>query len=67
MINIQSIEKIVGIEMPRDMGETRAGEYAAIYANYDKAKKLLDWQPQKTLEESIRNSKVWFEDNPNGY
>jgi len=64
---VKKVEEVVGVEMPREKGETRAGEYAAIFANYDKAKKLLGWEPQKTLDESIRNGKKWFETHPKGF
>lgn len=64
---VKKVEEIVDVKMPREKGETRAGEYAAIYANFDKAKKLLDWQPTKTLDESINNSVTWFRNKPQGF
>lgn len=45
----------------------RKGEYKEVYADIKKAQKILNWQPSRTLAESIQSLKKWYEKNPNGY
>jgi len=64
---ISKVEEIARTKIPREFGEIREGEYTEIYANYNKAKKLLGWEPKKSLEESLRSLKLWYEKHPKGY
>jgi UDP-glucose 4-epimerase len=64
---VNVVENIFGTEIGKNRGETRQGEYAKIYATYEKAKQALGWEPTKTLEESVRNLKKWYTAHPNGW
>ncbi|WP_425448037.1 dTDP-glucose 4,6-dehydratase [Dethiothermospora halolimnae] len=39
-------------------------EIEKLLCDYSKAKKLLDWEPRFTLEEGIKNTERWIEENP---
>ncbi|AHB40525.1 TPA: UDP-glucose 4-epimerase GalE [candidate division WWE3 bacterium] len=63
---IDQVEKTVGNKFDRNPGEIRRGEYAEVYANYDKAKAVLGWNPSTSLEEGINNLTRWFKKYPEG-
>ena len=64
---VQKVEKITGKNIERVFGKTRAGEYAKIYASIEKAKKVLGWQPKRTIEDSVRSLIEWYKKHPNGW
>ena len=47
--------------------ERRPGDVARCYANPARARELLGWQAQKTLEDMCRDTWRWQSHNPNGY
>lgn len=57
---INKVEEILDVELPRDKGAERQGEYAAIFANYSKAKDLLGWEPKRTLHDSVQSLVDWY-------
>ncbi|PKP38117.1 MAG: UDP-glucose 4-epimerase GalE, partial [Bacteroidetes bacterium HGW-Bacteroidetes-15] len=56
---IHSFEKVAHQKLNYTIGERRAGDVAAIYANNDKAKKMLDWQPQHNIDEMMLSAWKW--------
>lgn len=64
---VNQVEKILEVEIPKKNGDVRKGEYAAIYADYTKANKVLGWKPSKSLKESILSLRNWYKKYPNGY
>ena len=55
------------VPVPYHIGERRPGDIATCYADPDKAKSLLDWQAEKTLDDMVRDSWRWQQQNPDGY
>jgi len=43
--------------------EFHKADMKATWADIDKAKKLLGWQPQVSLEEGIKRTAEWTKDN----
>jgi UDP-glucose 4-epimerase len=64
---LQGVERIMNITIPRKYGETRKGEYAKVYASNEKAKRLLQWEPKRTLDDSISSLIKWYTGHKNGY
>ena len=64
---VTEVEKTFGTTMEKSQDEPRKGEYAWIYANPQKAKEILAFIPQKSLNESIESLKHWYTRHPNGY
>ncbi|KKS30762.1 UDP-glucose 4-epimerase GalE [candidate division WWE3 bacterium RIFOXYB1_FULL_43_24] len=63
---VDQVEKTVGNKFDRNPGEIRMGEYAEVYANFDKAAASLDWNPSTSLETGINNLVSWFKKYPDG-
>jgi UDP-glucose 4-epimerase len=43
------------------------GEYAEVYANTEKANKVLKWQTKKSLLDSIKSLEAWYGKMPEGW
>ncbi|WP_109699733.1 UDP-glucose 4-epimerase GalE [Chitinophaga deserti] len=56
---IQAFEKVSGLKLNYEMGPERPGDVIAIYANNSKAKTELGWDPQLTIEDSMRTAWQW--------
>ncbi|HAI62606.1 MAG: UDP-glucose 4-epimerase [candidate division WWE3 bacterium GW2011_GWF2_41_45] len=63
---IDQVEKTIGNKFDRNPGEIRQGEYAEVYANFDKATASLGWNPSTSLETGINNLVNWFKKYPEG-
>ena len=62
-----SFEKASGIKIPYEIVGRRPGDPDEVYANADKAKKLLGWEATKTIDDMCRDTWRWQKNNPNGY
>lgn len=56
---IQTFEKVNGVSVPHTFGTRRSGDIASCYANADKAKEVLHWQPTHSLEDALKSSWAW--------
>ena len=56
---IKAFEKVSGVALNYKMGPRRAGDVIAIYANNNKAKNLLGWQPKYTLKDMMTTAWKW--------
>ena len=56
---IHSFEKVSGIKLNYEMGPRRPGDIMAIYANNDKARTRLGWDPKHTLDEMMETAWKW--------
>lgn len=52
-------EEILNKKINVEITKRRDGDPSTLYANSNKAKKLLNWHPQKTLEDSIKTAYMW--------
>ncbi len=65
---INAVQKITGKKFNIEKNHSsRMGEYSKVVASIDKAKEKLNWQPQKTLEDSIKSLITWYEKYPKGW
>lgn len=64
---VTEVESIFGVQMPKVPAEPRKGEYAAVYANAQKAKDILHWTPKRSIRDSVLALKKWYEKRPRGY
>ena len=64
---VETFERVNDIKVNHVYGPRRAGDLAELYANADKALKILGWKTEKTLEDMCRDSWNWQKNNPNGY
>lgn len=56
---IQAFEKVSGVKLNYQIGGRRSGDVISIYANNDKAKNLLGWSPQYTIEDMMFTAWKW--------
>lgn len=63
----EAFEKASGIEIPYQIVERRPGDPDTVYANADKALKLLGWKAEKTIDDMCKDTWNWQSNNPEGY
>jgi len=56
---IKAFEKVSGVKLNYQLGPRRSGDVVAIYANYDKAKSLLGWEPTYSLDDMMKTAWQW--------
>ena len=56
---VRTFEKVNGIKVNYKIGPRRSGDVEKIYGDVAKAKAVLGWQTQKTLEESLVDAWRW--------
>ena len=56
---IHTFEKVSGKDLNWQFGQRRPGDVVEIYANADKAKRLLGWSAQLTAQDAIRDAWNW--------
>jgi len=64
---VHAFEKANDVDIPHEIVERRPGDIAVGYADATKAKELLGWEAQYSLEDMCRASWTWQKNNPNGY
>jgi UDP-glucose 4-epimerase len=56
---IQAFEKVSGVKLNYEVGPRRAGDVVAIYANNDKARNSLGWNPTRAIDEMMDTAWRW--------
>ena len=64
---VHAFEKVNGVPVPYVIASRRDGDVATCYSDPSKAKRLLGWQAQYTVEDMCRDTWNWQSHNPNGY
>lgn len=64
---IKKAQEITGVKFDVKKGNAREGDPANLVASIEKAKKVLNWKPQRTIEDSIRSLVLWYKKNPHGW
>lgn len=64
---VNAFEKVNDVVVPYEITSRRPGDVATVYADAGKAKKLLNWEAKKNLEDMCKDSWRWQKQNPNGY
>ena len=64
---IRKFEKINNIEVPLEFMDRRKGDVEKLVADISLAYKLLEWKPNKSLEDMCKDGWKWKIQNPNGY
>ena len=56
---IKAFEAVTGKKLDYQLAERRPGDVVAVYANNDKARNLLGWQPKYDLQDIMRTAWEW--------
>lgn len=64
---VDKVWKVTGIKFKLRKTTPRQGEYAKMIASIKKAKKILHWQPSRSLTDSIKSLSLWYKKHPYGW
>ena len=64
---VKAFEKASGKKVPYTIAPRRAGDIAKCFADPAYAKKVLNWEATKDIDEMCEDSWRWQSNNPNGY
>ena len=56
---VKAFENVNGIKLNYKIGPRRVGDVAEVYADNSFAKKIMGWEPLKTLEEMMKSAWKW--------
>jgi UDP-glucose 4-epimerase len=56
---VRTFEKVTGVKFPYKIGPRRTGDIEQIYANVDKAEKVLGWRTELGLEDALASAWAW--------
>jgi len=56
---IRAFERITGKKLDFQLAERRPGDVIAVFANNDKAKKLIKWNPKYSLDDMMKTAWDW--------
>jgi len=56
---LETCQNVIGKEIPTKFFERREGDPAILVADNKKAKDVLNWQPNKGIEDSIKSAHKW--------
>ena len=60
---IEAVEKVLGKKIKINVIPKRAGDQLRTKANIDKARKLLNYNPQTTLLQAVKKQVKWYKEN----
>ena len=64
---INTFEKVNDVKVNYEIGPRRAGDLPEVWANVDKAAKILHWRAERDLAAMCRDAWNWQVRNPEGY
>ena len=64
---VHAFESSTGVKVPYEFGRRRAGDLPEFWADSDKAQRVLQWKPIRSLEDMCRDTWNWQRNNPRGY
>lgn len=56
---VDAFVRVTGVEVDVRMGERRPGDSAGAYAVVDRARRLLEWRAERTVDEAIADAWAW--------
>jgi UDP-glucose 4-epimerase len=64
---INQVEKETGKKIEVQKTTAREGDSARLVASIEKAKKVLGWEPKRTIADSIKSLDLWYKAHPHGW
>jgi UDP-glucose 4-epimerase len=64
---ISKVKKITGRDIPVELSNRREGDPSILVSSSEKAKTVLGWEPQYTIEDSIQTTWDWRKQYPKGF
>lgn len=64
---VKAVWETTGKKFDLKKTSPRQGEYAIMIASIKKAKKILNWQPKRTIKDSVKSLVTWYKRRPYGW
>ncbi len=64
---VETVEKVTGVTFEKNEGERRSGDAIIAVADNRKAKQLLNWEPRRSIEQSVTSLRDWYTLRPDGW
>lgn len=64
---VEAFERAAGTPIATEVVDRRPGDSAASWADAGKAKRLLGWAAQRSLDQMTKDTWRWQSENPNGF
>lgn len=64
---LEVVRQVTGSDFPVVEDDPRPGDPAKLVASNEKARNLLDWEPQRDLHDIVRDACEWKREHPDGY
>ena len=64
---VNKVQEITGKKFEIKQTTPRKGDPARIVASIEKAKKVLGWEPKRTIADSVKALAKWYSTHPNGW
>jgi len=64
---IDEVQKAAGRKFDLQRTEARKGEYAKVFADNEKAKRIINWAPDHSLQDSVKSLIKWYTKHPHGW
>ncbi|MFD2632086.1 UDP-glucose 4-epimerase GalE [Idiomarina piscisalsi] len=64
---VQAFERVTGVTIPYSIAPRRAGDLPAFWAEASKAFSELGWRAEMGIDDMMRDTWRWQQNNPNGY
>jgi UDP-glucose 4-epimerase len=64
---LEEVKKATGKSFAIGQAQARQGDPARLIASNEKAKEVLNWQPKRSVADSIKTLLVWYKNHPKGW
>ncbi len=64
---VNKVQEVTNTKFKIQKTVPRKGDPVKLIASIEKAKKVLGWQPKRTIEDSVKSLVVWYKNHPNGW
>jgi len=65
---VNKVQELTGKKFEvKTSDKPREGEAPKLVASIDKAKKILGWEPKRTIEDSVKSLLIWYKNHPQGW
>lgn len=64
---LRSFERASGRQVPYDIKPRRAGDLPSFYASATRARDLLGWRAERSIDDMTQSTWTWQSQNPKGY
>ncbi len=64
---VEKVQKATGEKFDIKKTTPRKGDPAKLVASIEKAKSILNWTPQRSIEDTVRSLVLWHKNHPSGW